>query len=56
MDVNDRERIRNITLGHKLEQGNSNYIAVLHFSQTVVASSMSTTHALMTVQRPLACS
>jgi hypothetical protein len=32
MDVNEHERVSNITLRHKLKCGNNEFIAVLHFT------------------------
>ena len=48
MDVNEHERLSNITCRHKLKlkKRNSTLIAVLHFSVTVVSSIMSKTHTL----------
>jgi len=46
MDVNEHERLFNITLGHKFKERNNAIITVLHFTVTVVSSTMSKTHTL----------
>ena len=35
VDVNEHERLSNITLRHKLKQRNSTFIAVVHFSHSL---------------------
>jgi len=46
MDVNEHARLSKIILRHKLKERNSTFIAVLHFTVTVVSSIMRTTHML----------
>ena len=40
MDVNEHERLFNITLRHKFKKGNSSCIVVLQFTVTVVSSTL----------------
>jgi len=46
MDVNEHERLTNITLRHKLKYRNSTFIAALHFTVTVGSSTMNITNTL----------
>jgi len=48
MDVNEHERLSNITLSINKET-NSTFIAVLHFTVTVGSSTMSISHTLKCV-------
>ena len=50
MDVNEHERLSNVTIGHKLKQRNIAFIDVLHFTVTVGSNSC---HK-MCVKRPQA--
>jgi hypothetical protein len=49
MDVNEQERLSNITRRHKLKQRNSAFIIVLHITVTVGFSTMRITHILIWV-------
>jgi hypothetical protein len=55
MDVNEHERLSNITLRHKLKQRNSAFIAVLHFTVTVCSSTMSITHTIRWMKNGPSC-
>jgi len=46
MDVNEHNRLSNITLRHKIKQTNSAFSALLYFTVTVRSSVSSVTHTL----------
>ena len=45
-DMDDHERLYNITLSHKLKEWNSTFIAVLHFTVTVGSSAIRITESV----------
>jgi hypothetical protein len=49
MDVNDEDRLSNITITHILKYKNSACIVVLHFIVTIGFSTMRITHTLKSV-------
>ena len=40
MDVNEHERLSNVTLRHKLKKRDSTFIAILHFTVTLGSSTI----------------
>lgn len=46
MDVNEREKLSNITLKHKFKKRNMPFIDVLHFTVTVAPSIMNIAHTI----------
>ena len=56
MDVNEHERLSNITLRHTLKLRNNAVIVVLHFTVTVKSSTTTITHGVhylkMIIVRP----